>query len=117
MMRNLGGAVGIALCSAILNNRTNLHFLWLASNLTASHAPVARLLQDMTYRLTPVLGSPAVAHRAALKELWGLAYAQAATLSYADAFRTIMLAFMLGVCLVPLMRKVVPPTSPGQDSH
>ena len=26
MMRNLGGAVGIAVCGAILNNRTNFHF-------------------------------------------------------------------------------------------
>jgi hypothetical protein len=26
MMRNLGGAVGIAVCGAILNDRTNLHF-------------------------------------------------------------------------------------------
>ena len=26
MMRNLGGAVGIAVCGAILNARTNFHF-------------------------------------------------------------------------------------------
>ena len=26
MMRNLGGAVGIAVCGAILNGRTNFHF-------------------------------------------------------------------------------------------
>jgi MFS transporter, DHA2 family, multidrug resistance protein len=117
MMRNLGGAVGIAVCSAILNNRTNLHFLALASNLTAAHAPTTRLLQDMTHHLTQVLGSPAAAHRAALRELWELTYAQAATLSYADAFRTIMLAFMLGTCLVPLMKKIVPPNAPARDSH
>ena len=117
MMRNLGGAVGIAVCSAILNNRTNLHFLVLASNLTAAHAPTTRLLQDMTHHLTQVLGSPAAAHRAALRELWELTYAQAATLSYADAFRTIMLAFMLGTCLVPLMKKIVPPNAPARDSH
>ena len=27
MMRNLGGAVGIAACGTMLNDRTNLHFL------------------------------------------------------------------------------------------
>jgi MFS transporter, DHA2 family, multidrug resistance protein len=117
MMRNLGGAVGIAVCSAILNDRTNLHFLVLASNLTAAHAPVTRQLQTMTNRLTPLLGSPVAAHRAALQQLWTQTYAQAATLSYADAFRVIMLAFMLGTCLVPLMRKVVPPKAPPADAH
>src|SRR5882724_12027588 len=30
MMRNLGGAIGIAVCGTILNDRTNLHFLRLA---------------------------------------------------------------------------------------
>src|SRR5215469_9518651 len=34
MMRNLGGAVGIAVCGAILNDRTNLHFLGIAGHLT-----------------------------------------------------------------------------------
>src|SRR5258706_5275430 len=34
MMRNLGGAVGIAICGAILNNPTNFQFVALASHLT-----------------------------------------------------------------------------------
>jgi DHA2 family multidrug resistance protein len=32
-MRNLGGAIGIALCATILNDRTNLHFMRLAEHL------------------------------------------------------------------------------------
>jgi MFS transporter, DHA2 family, multidrug resistance protein len=30
-MRSLGGAIGIAACGTILNDRTNLHFLRIAS--------------------------------------------------------------------------------------
>ncbi len=41
LMRNLGGAIGIAACGTILNDRTNLHFLRLAEHLnntnTAMH--------------------------------------------------------------------------------
>ena len=37
MMRNLGGAVGIAVCAAILNIRTNFHFHAIAAHLTAKH--------------------------------------------------------------------------------
>ena len=37
LMRNLGGAIGIAACGTILNDRTNLHFLRLAEHLTAAN--------------------------------------------------------------------------------
>jgi DHA2 family multidrug resistance protein len=32
LMRNLGGAIGIAACATILNDRANLHFLRLAEH-------------------------------------------------------------------------------------
>jgi len=54
---------------------------------------------------------------AALKKLWELAYREAATLAYADAFRVIMLAFIVATLLVPLMRGVVPPKAPAADAH
>jgi predicted MFS family arabinose efflux permease len=34
LMRSLGGAIGIAACGTILNDRTNLHFLRVAEHLT-----------------------------------------------------------------------------------
>jgi DHA2 family multidrug resistance protein len=117
MMRNLGGAVGIAVCGAVLNNSTNFHFQMLASNLTAANAPMSRLLAMLTTHLGAVLGSPVAGHRAALRELWALTYAQAETLSYADAFRAVMLAFVVATCLVPLMRKVAPPRTPAAAAH
>jgi len=109
MMRNLGGAVGIAVCGAMLNIRTNFHFNALASHLTDSNAPMRQMITGLTNHLTTKLGSPVTAHQAALRELWQITYIQAETLSYADAFRIIMLAFLLATCLVPLMRKVAPP--------
>ncbi len=33
LMRNLGGAIGIALCGTVLNDRTNLHYSRLADHL------------------------------------------------------------------------------------
>ena len=44
MMRNLGGAVGIAACSAILNTRTNFHFDAIAYHLTPANEPMMRLI-------------------------------------------------------------------------
>jgi DHA2 family multidrug resistance protein len=111
MMRNLGGAVGIAVCGAVLNDSTNFHFQMLASNLTLASGPTNRLMTMMGGQLGAALGAPAAGHQAGLRELWALTYAQAETLSYADAFRAVMVAFVVATCLVPLMRKVVPPTA------
>src|SRR6516225_9441676 len=40
LMRNLGGAIGIAMCGTLLNNRTNLHFLHLAEHLNSANPAV-----------------------------------------------------------------------------
>ena len=109
MMRNLGGAVGIAVCGAILNNRTNSHFLDIATHLTPANGAMEQLLHGMAARWGAALGGPVAGHAAALSQLWHLAYREASTLAYADAFRAIMVAFVIATMLVPLLRKVAPP--------
>jgi MFS transporter, DHA2 family, multidrug resistance protein len=106
MMRNLGGAVGIAVCGAILNARTNFHFVAIASNLTPANVPMMRLVHDVAQRYGAIPGSLHDGQVAAIKQLWRLAYREASTLAYADAFYAIMLAFAVATFLVPLMRNV-----------
>ncbi|HTT78152.1 MAG TPA: DHA2 family efflux MFS transporter permease subunit [Stellaceae bacterium] len=113
MMRNLGGAVGIAACGAILNARTNVHFDRIAAHLTPANGPMDRLLAGLAQRYGNVPGALDGGHVAALKTLWQLAYREAATLAYADAFIAIMLAFIAATLLVPLMRQVAPPSAPA----
>ena len=117
MMRNLGGAVGIAVCGAILNDRTNFHFVAIASNLTPANGPMNRLMSSVTQSYGAVPGSPQAGHIAALKQLWLLAYREASTMAYADAFRAIMLAFAVATILVPLLRNVIAPKAPIADAH
>jgi DHA2 family multidrug resistance protein len=117
MMRNLGGAVGIAVCGAILNDRTNFHFLAIASNLTPANGAMVRLMDNMTLRYGAIPGSPQAGHVAALKQLWQLAYREASTIAYADAFRAIMVAFVVATILVPLMRNVVVPKTAVAGPH
>jgi DHA2 family multidrug resistance protein len=112
MMRNLGGAVGIAACGAIFNIRTNFHFNAIASHLTPANGPMVRLLDDVTARYASLPGGPQAGHAVALKQLWDLAYREASTLAYADAFRAIMVAFLIATLLVPLLRNVAAPKSP-----
>lgn len=117
MMRNLGGAVGIAVSGAVLNDRTNLHFLNIASSLTSANGAMNHLLATLDTRLTTVLGSAQAGHLAALEQLRDITYREASTMAYADAFRTIMVAFLITTPLVFLMRKVAAPKAPSPDVH
>ncbi len=117
MMRNLGGAVGIAVCGAILNDRTNLHFLYIASHLTPANGAMTQFMHGLAERYGAALGGPAAGHAAALSQLWHLAYREASTLAYADAFRAIMVAFVIATLLVPLLRNVTPAKVPPAEAH
>ena len=117
MMRNLGGAVGIAACGAILNARTNFHFLSIASNLTPANGAMTRLVGGVAQHYGSIPGNLEAGHVAALKQLWRLAYREASTLAYADAFRAIMIAFVVATFLVPLLRNVAQPKSASASSH
>jgi DHA2 family multidrug resistance protein len=116
MMRNLGGAVGIAACGAIINARTNFHFVAIASNLTPANGAMTRLVDGIAKRYGALPGSPEAGHVAALKQLWQLAYREASTLAFADAFRAVMVAFVIATLMVLLMRNVAPP-APSPAAH
>jgi DHA2 family multidrug resistance protein len=117
MMRNLGGAVGIAACSAIINTRTNFHFVAIASNLTPANGAMTRFIHTMALHYGAIPGSTHAGQVAALKKLWQLAYREAATLAYADAFRAIMITFVIATLLVPLMRNVAAPPTATAEAH
>jgi MFS transporter, DHA2 family, multidrug resistance protein len=117
MMRNLGGAVGIAVCGAILNDRTNFHFQAIASNLTPANGAMNRLVGEVTQRYAAIPGSQQAGYQAALKQLWALTYREASTMAYADAFLAIMVAFIFATTLVPFLRNVGPAKVPAQTAH
>jgi DHA2 family multidrug resistance protein len=117
LMRNLGGAIGIAAVGTILNDRTNLHFQRIAEHLSAANAHVASLLDATVARYLEALGDPAQAHAAALKTLWQLAFREAQVQTFADAYLMIGACFALAFFMVPLMRKVAPPQAPSADAH
>ena len=106
MMRNLGGAVGIAICGAVLNDRTNLHFERIASHLTAANTAMNQFLDGAVERYGALPGNVDDGHAAALRQLWQLAYREASTLAYADAFHVLMFACFAAALAAPFIRKV-----------
>ena len=116
MMRNLGGAVGIAVSAAIINAQTNLHFESIASNLTRANGAMGRFVDGVSARYGVLPGGAVIGDQAGLHRLWSLAYREASTLAYADAFRAIMVAFIVATLLVPFLRRVGAPAAPVRAS-
>lgn len=118
MMRNLGGAIGIAVCSTILNDRTNLHFLRLAEHLNAANASMQQFLHEVSARFTVATGGDLVhGQAAALKNLWSLTWREARVQTFADAFLAIGVCLAIATLLVPMMKKVVPPPAQPANAH
>jgi DHA2 family multidrug resistance protein len=118
LMRNLGGAIGIAACGTILNDRTNLHFLRLAEHLNSSNPAAVQLVERVATAETVARGGDAVhGHAAAVKLLWSLTLREAQTQTFADAFMVIALCFVVATLMVPLMRKMAAPAAPSSDAH
>jgi DHA2 family multidrug resistance protein len=116
-MRNLGGAIGIAVCATILNDRTNLHFYRMAEHLNTTNEAMNQWLAQTGGHLADLGPVPDGSGDGALHQLWSLAFREAQTLSYADAFLAIMVCFVIATATVPLMRKVAPPSAPSADAH
>ena len=118
LMRNLGGAIGIALCGTILNDRSNVHFLHLAEHLNSSNASAQALLSQVAAADAARWGGDTVhGTAAALHQLWTLTFREAQTQAFADAFLAIMVCLIAATFLVPLMTKVLPPSAPSSDAH
>jgi DHA2 family multidrug resistance protein len=117
LMRNLGGAIGIAACATILNDRTNLHFTRMAEHLNSSNEAMNQWLNQVSGNLTSLGQSGNDGMTGALHQLWLLTLREAQTQTYADAFLAIMVCFIIATAMVPLMRKVVPPAAPSADAH
>ncbi|MGG7445840.1 DHA2 family efflux MFS transporter permease subunit [Kosakonia oryzendophytica] len=105
LMRNLGGAIGIALCGTVLNNRTNLHYNRLADHLNNTNLSLTDFLQGSISRLMGMGISPDLADSVTLKNLSALTLREARTEAFADTFYLIMAGFLIATLLVPFMKK------------
>jgi len=120
LMRNLGGAIGIAACGTILNDRTNLHFLRLAEHLTSANPAAVNLLTSASGRYASTFaGDAAHGNFLALQRLWSLTYREALVQTFSDAFFLISICFVAATLMVPLMRKPVAPMAAAApaDAH
>jgi DHA2 family multidrug resistance protein len=118
LMRNLGGAIGIAGCATILNDRANLHFLRLAEHLTAANHTMQEAIHRLSVHFAASAGGDFVhGQSAAIRKLWSLSWREAQVQTYSDAFAVIAGCLLMATIAVPLMRKVAAPLVPIAEGH
>jgi DHA2 family multidrug resistance protein len=104
LMRNLGGAVGLALLTTILNDRTDLHIARLHEAITWSRQPALETLNNLTQRFSS-FGSDAQAM--ALKQLSQIVHRQGVVMAFADVFLVLTFLF-IGLAVFALVMKRPP---------
>jgi DHA2 family multidrug resistance protein len=104
LMRNLGGAVGLALLTTILNDRTDLHIARLHESITWSRQPALETLNNLTQRFSS-FGSDAQAM--ALKQLSQIVHRQGVVMAFADVFLVLTFLF-IGLAVFALVMKRPP---------
>lgn len=112
LMRNLGGAVGLAVINTVLNDRTDLHITRLQERVTWGNATATETLTMLQQKFQGLGDSTLMA----MKQLSQIVHRQASVMGYGDAF-FILTLFYLGLSLlVTLLNKPAPMTG-GGDAH
>jgi len=112
LMRNLGGALGLAVINQMLNERTDLHISRLQDRVTWGNTTAVETLNMLTQRAQG-MGDAALM---ALKQLSQIVHRQAAVMSYGDVFFMLAL-FYLGLSLLVVFLKKPASTAAGGDAH
>ena len=101
LTRDLGGALGLATISTILNDRLHFHWNRLIENINPARPAVQQFLEAQTSRLDGLV--PGDSSRAAFKLLANLVRREALVLTYNDVLMLLGVAFVIGLLIMPLV--------------
>ncbi|WP_424811012.1 DHA2 family efflux MFS transporter permease subunit [Roseococcus sp. YIM B11640] len=110
LMRNLGGAVGLAMINTLVTDRGAAHRLHLAEQVSSGRVAATQWYDNLANALTPRLGE-AQASIAALRRIAQMVEQQAMVLAYNDVLIVMSLLFAGAIPLVLLLSK--PQAAPG----
>ena len=112
LMRNLGGALGLAIINQMLNDRTDLHISRLQDRVTWGNTTAVETLNMLTQRAQGMGDSALMA----LKQLSQIVHRQAAVMSYSDAF-FMLTVFYVGLSLLVVLVNKPASMATGGDAH
>jgi MFS transporter, DHA2 family, multidrug resistance protein len=111
LMRNLGGAVGLAAIYTFLNRRTDLHLARLHEALNAGYRPALETLDKLS---AAFVGRGPDAKMMALKRLFLMTHQQGVVMAFADVFLGLTVIFIaIGVTAIIAKRPAQAPQLAG----
>jgi len=113
LMRNLGGAVGLAAIYTFLNDRTDLHLARLHEALNSAYRPALETLDNLTSHFQ---GYGADAKMMALKQLYMMAHREGVVMAFSDVFLALTVLFVVVGLGTIIMKRPAAATAPG-DQH
>ena len=102
LMRNLGGAIGLALSSTLIMRLNKEHYAMLRESVTPGSPAVESLLAGLQAKFGDA--SLADSEQAALKQIHGLVMREAEVLTINTLFDILALIFFLALFLIPWVR-------------
>lgn len=104
LMRNLGGAIGLAVANTQMIYLTKAHYATLRESVTATHYQAQEMLQGLSALMAQMnLPDP---DSAALKQITGLALREAEVMTFNNLFQVIAIIFLVSLAVAPFLKKV-----------
>ena len=113
LMRNLGGAIGLALINTMLSERRAFHWSHLSSSIDPARIPVREALESGSALLAPELGADSQAATLAIisRRVW----TQSSVMAFNDLFLLMSAIVAATLMLVVLVRKPPVAVTPSGD--
>ncbi len=112
LMRNLGGALGLAVINTVLIQRIDFH----QSRLREAFQPGRPVTEQAIAGLQSYIGqTPGIdSHLAALKSFYGLMTREASVMAFADCFVVLAVCFGAMLLMMPFLKKPKPMAAGGE---
>ena len=117
LARQLGGSFGIAVLNTYIYNQEALHRANLVSYLNAGNSNFLTRQQEIAHNFVSNGYSQEAGRQASLHALDNMVQAQAATMSYNDAFLLLGITFVFAVPAIFLLGRTKKTGAPGRGGH
>jgi len=105
MMRNLGGSVGIAMLSTVIERREHFHFSVLAEAMAQNATRTQERIAMLMAGLRSEVADPAMAKAQALMSLAAQVRKEAYVSAYSDAFWIVGVGLIISLSAIALLKR------------